>query len=161
MARCTFHGWKLMNKLPLATNMHLCCRDANHKHLYLLVSAALKLGFWQRGKGRTGRGREKEDNGGKRQGETVLSFILGNERVVVSIVPNCVEFICLKALSWMKGRWSASYICCIQTGWPSCCEDCFPKLSGEENITFSLKYYLMSFIILNSFPLGSAMSPYQ
>ncbi|KAF6714926.1 hypothetical protein FQA47_015072 [Oryzias melastigma] len=33
-----------MNKPPLATNMHLCCRDANHKHLYLLANAGAKRG---------------------------------------------------------------------------------------------------------------------
>ena len=33
-----------MNKPPLATNMHLCCRDANHKHLYLLADARIKTG---------------------------------------------------------------------------------------------------------------------
>lgn len=33
-----------MNKPPLATNMHLCCRDANHKHLYLLVNTRTKTG---------------------------------------------------------------------------------------------------------------------
>lgn len=27
-----------MNMPPLATNMHLCCRDANHKHLFLLAT---------------------------------------------------------------------------------------------------------------------------
>jgi len=33
-----------MNKPSLATNMHLCCRDANHKHLYLLVNTLVKTG---------------------------------------------------------------------------------------------------------------------
>lgn len=33
-----------MNKPPIATNMHLCCRDANHKHLYLLVNTSAKTG---------------------------------------------------------------------------------------------------------------------
>ncbi len=45
MAQCTFHRWKLMNMPLLATNMHLCRRDANHKHLYLLAAAWVKVGL--------------------------------------------------------------------------------------------------------------------
>ncbi len=34
-----------MNMPLLATNMHLCRRDANHKHLYLLAAAWVKVGL--------------------------------------------------------------------------------------------------------------------
>lgn len=34
---------------PLATNMHLCRKDANHKHLYLLVLVSVKLVLEKRG----------------------------------------------------------------------------------------------------------------
>lgn len=80
-----------MNKPPLATNMHLCCRDGNHKHLYLLVNACTKTGVVEEKKKR--REDEGKTGGG---GEIVPFFNLGNERVAVSVVQNCVKAICLK-----------------------------------------------------------------
>lgn len=55
-----------MNKPPLATNMHLCCRDANHKHLYLLASAGTKSGDARGGEQKKRGGREggREETGG-------------------------------------------------------------------------------------------------
>lgn len=60
-----------MNKPPLATNMHLCCRDANHKHLYLLVNAGTKSGDAKGGeqKKRGEKGKGRKTGGG---GEIVL-----------------------------------------------------------------------------------------
>lgn len=67
-----------MNKPPLATNMHLCCRDANHKHLYLLVNARTKTGVEEEGEKEEERMRKKT-----RGGEIVLFLNLCNERVAV------------------------------------------------------------------------------
>lgn len=87
-----------MNKPPLATNMHLCCRDANHKHLYLLVNARTKTrvvegGEKKKKKGERMRGKQEEEEEEKRG---ILFINLGNERVVVFVVLNCVKAICSK-----------------------------------------------------------------
>lgn len=79
-----------MNKPPLATNMHLCCRDANHKHLYLLVNARTKTGVVEEREGKRERG-ERRGWGETEGGELVPFFNLCNERVVVSVGLNCVK----------------------------------------------------------------------
>lgn len=57
-----------MNKPPLATNMHLCCRDGNHKHLYLLVNACTKTGVVEEeGEGEGEGGKEDEEEWGKQE----------------------------------------------------------------------------------------------
>lgn len=87
-----------MNKPPLATNMHLCCRDANHKHLYLLVNAGTKSGDAKGGeqkkRGEEGKG---EENRRRWRNSSVSQPV--NERVAVSVVQNHVEAICLMHFS--------------------------------------------------------------
>lgn len=77
-----------MNKPPLATNMHLCCRDANHKHLYLLASAGTKSGDARGGEQKKRGGREGGREGGNRRRWRNSSAPQPvNERVALAAVP--------------------------------------------------------------------------
>lgn len=68
--------------------MHLCCRDANHKHLYLLVNAGTKSGDAGEGskKKRGGRSRGRE-RGNRRRWRNSSASQPVNERVALSAVP--------------------------------------------------------------------------
>lgn len=88
MAQCTFHRWKLMNMPLLATNMHLCRRDANHKHLYLLAAAWVKVGL-----------QEEE--------ERLSFFCFVNRTLHFSLSFSFLEHICYAC--WRKGQVKLSF----------------------------------------------------
>ena len=47
--------------------MHLCCRDANHKHLYLLVNARTKTRVVEEGEKKKKKKRKKKKKEGKKK----------------------------------------------------------------------------------------------
>lgn len=64
--------------------MHLCCRDANHKHLYLLASAGTKSGDARGGEQKKEGGRE---GGNRRRWRNSSALQPVNERVALAAAP--------------------------------------------------------------------------